>query len=220
MGNFFKTIKESLNKDVNQKKKVENLVFFLILLVIVVIAINLIWNPKEDKNSNNTIINSEKQFVSQTTNTTTLASEDNVTNNQSQEYILKNDLEKILSNIEGAGKVQVMITYTESSEVKAMFNENVKESTTEETDSSGGVRTILQTDSSKEVVYTEESGKKIPITEKVIMPKIEGAIILAEGADDANIKNNIIVAVEAVTGLSTHKIQVFKLGANGANGDT
>ena len=52
------------------------------------------------------------------------------------------------------------------------------------------------------------------------MPKIEGAIILAEGADDANIKNNIIVAVEAVTGLSTHKIQVFKLGANGANGDT
>ncbi len=41
-----------------------------------------------------------------------------------------------------------------------MFNENVKESTTEETDSSGGVRTILQTDSSKEVVYTEESGKK------------------------------------------------------------
>ena len=153
MGNFFKTIKESLNKDVNQKKKVENLVFFLILLVIVVIAINLIWNPKEDKNSNNTIINSEKQFVSQTTNTTTLASEDNVTNNQSQEYILKNDLEKILSNIEGAGKVQVMITYTESSEVKAMFNENKKESTTEETDSSGGVRTILQTDSSKEVVY-------------------------------------------------------------------
>lgn len=214
MGNFFKTIKESLNKDVNQKKKVENLVFFLILLVIVVIAINLIWNPKEDKNSNNTIINSEKQFVSQTTNTTTLANEDNVTNNQNQEYILKSDLEKILSNIEGAGKVQVMITYTESSEIKAMFNENVKESTTEETDSSGGVRTILQTDSSKEVVYTEDSGKKIPITEKVIMPKIEGAIILAEGADDANIKNNIIMAVEAVTGLSTHKIQVFKLGQN------
>lgn len=215
MGNFFKTVKESLNKDVNQKKKVENLVFFLILLVIVVIAINLIWNPKEDKNNNNTIINSEKQFVSQSTNTTTLANEDNVTNNQNQEYILKSDLEKILSNIEGAGKVQVMITYTESSEIKAMFNENVKESTTEETDSSGGVRTILQTDSSKEVVYTEDSGKKIPITEKVIMPKIEGAIILAEGANDANIKNNIIMAVEAVTGLSTHKIQVFKLGANG-----
>lgn len=213
MGDFFKKVKESFNKDVNQKKKIENLVFFLILLIIVVIAINLIWNPKDNKNSN-TVINSEKKFVSQNSNTVVLA-EDTVTNTQNQEYILKKDLEKILSNIEGAGNVQVMITYTESSEIKAMFNENVKESTTEETDSTGGIRTISQTDSSKEVVYTEDNGKKLPITEKVIMPKIEGAIILAEGANDASIKNNIILAVEAVTGLSTHKIQVFKLSTNG-----
>ena len=213
MGDFLEKVKKSFNKDSSQKKKIENLVFFLILLIIVVIAINLIWNPKENENSN-TIINSEKQFVSQDSNSIVLAEQDNVTNIQNQEYILKKDLEKILSNIEGAGKVQVMITYTESSEIKAMFNENVKESTTEETDSTGGVRTISQTDSSKEVVYTEDDGKKLPITEKVIMPKIEGAIILAEGANDASIKNNIILAVEAVTGLSTHKIQVFKLGSN------
>lgn len=212
MNDFFKKLKESFNKEGNQKKKVENLVFFLVLLIIVVIAINLILNPKENKNSN-TVINSEKQFVSQNSNTVVLAEEDSVTDVHNQEYILKKDLEKILSNIEGAGDVQVMITYTESSEIKAMFNENVKESTTEETDSTGGIRTISQTDSSKEVVYTEDDGKKVPITEKVIMPKIEGAIILAEGANDANIKNDIILAVEAVTGLSTHKIQVFKLGS-------
>lgn len=211
MGDFFEKLKKGFSKDSSQKKKIENLIFFLILLIIVVIAINVIWNPKENENSN-TIINSEKQFVSQDSNSIILAEQDNVTNIQNQEYILKKDLEKILSNIDGAGNVQVMITYTESSEIKAMFNENVKESTTEETDSTGGVRTISQTDSSKEVVYTEDDGKKIPITEKVIMPKIEGAIILAEGADDASIKNNIILAVEAVTGLSTHKIQVFKLG--------
>lgn len=214
MGDYLKKLKESFNKGENQKKKIENLVFFLILLIIVVIAINLILNPQKDKNSN-TVINSEKQFVSQNTNTVVLANEENVTNVQNQEYILKKDLEKILSNIQGAGQVQVMITYTESSETKAMFNENIKESTTEETDSTGGVRTISQTDSSKEVVYAEDNGKKLLITEKVIMPKVEGAIILAEGADNASIKNNIILAVEAVTGLSTHKIQVFKLGTNG-----
>jgi len=204
-----KKLKEGLNKDVSQKKKIENLVFFLILLIIVVVAINLIWNPKKSQNSNTT--NSEKQFVIQNSNTAVLASETSGTNAQSQEYILKEDLENILSNIDGAGKVQVMITYTESSEVKAMYNESTKESTTEETDSTGGVRTIAQVDSSKEVVYTEDDGKKVPITEKVIMPKVEGAIILAEGANDAVIKNNIILAVEAVTGLSTHKIQVFQL---------
>lgn len=209
MGNFLKKFKEGINKDVNQKKKVENLVFFLILLIIVVVAINLIWSPKEK--NNNTVINSEKQFVTYDTNTSVLAKSDDVTNNQTQEYILKKELENILSKIEGAGNVQVLITYTESSQIKAMYNENIKESTTEETDSSGGIRTIEQTDNSKEVVYTEDNGKKVPITEKIIMPKIEGAIILAEGASDAVIKNSIIQAVEAVTGLSTHKIQVFSL---------
>ena len=43
------------------------------------------------------------------------------------------------------------------------------------------------------------------------MPKVEGAIILAEGGDNATIKANIVQAVSAVTGLATHKIQVFKM---------
>ena len=209
MGEFFKKLKEGFNKDASQKKKIENLVFFLILLIVVVIAINLIWQPDDSKNSN--IINSEKQFVTQNENTTVLATEQTGTNIENQEYILKNELENILSNIDGAGKVQVMITYTESSTVQPIYNENINESQTEETDSTGGVRTIAETDSSREVVYTENNGVKVPITEKVTMPKVEGAIVLAEGADDASIKNNIIMAVEAVTGLSTHKIQVFQL---------
>ena len=49
----------------------------------------------------------------------------------------------------------------------------------------------------------------MPITEKVIMPKMEGALIVAEGANNASIRTNIIQAVEALTGLATHKIQVL-----------
>ena len=44
------------------------------------------------------------------------------------------------------------------------------------------------------------------------MPVIQGAIVTAEGANDANVKTNIIAAIEAVTGVPTHKIQVFKFG--------
>lgn len=43
------------------------------------------------------------------------------------------------------------------------------------------------------------------------MPKVEGAIVIAEGGDNINIKTNIIQAVSAVTGLATHKVQVFKM---------
>ena len=43
------------------------------------------------------------------------------------------------------------------------------------------------------------------------MPKVQGAIITAEGGSDVNIKINIVNAVEAVTGLEANKIQVFEM---------
>lgn len=49
------------------------------------------------------------------------------------------------------------------------------------------------------------------MTQSVVNPKIEGAIITATGAEDVNVKTNIIQAVEAVTGLATYKIQVFEM---------
>ena len=92
-----------------------------------------------------------------------------------------------------------------------MYNENSKSSTTEETDTSGGIRKVQETDSKKDIIYQEKKGTKTPMTKKVIEPKIEGAIITAKGANNIDVKTNIIQAVEAATGLATHKIQVFEM---------
>ena len=124
---------------------------------------------------------------------------------------LKSNLELILSKIKGVGDVQVFINYSESNEIVPMYNENSTTSSTEETDTSGGTRKIQETDSQKEIIYQEADGQKVPITQKVIQPQIQGAIITAKGASDATIKTSIIQAVEAVTGLATHKIQVFEM---------
>ena len=124
---------------------------------------------------------------------------------------LEERLENILGKIQGVGTVKVFINYSESSQTVAMYNENSKTSTTEETDTSGGTRKVEQTDSDKEIVYQEENGKKTPIVQKTLQPKIEGAIITAKGASNVNVKTNIIQAVEAATGLATHKIQVFEM---------
>ena len=129
----------------------------------------------------------------------------------SQEQTLSQKLESILSKIQGVGDVNVFINYSESSEVVAMYNENSKSSTTEETDTSGGVRKIQETDSQKDVIFQENDGVKTPMTKKVVEPKIEGAIITAKGASNIDVKTNIIQAVEAATGLATHKIQVFEM---------
>lgn len=46
------------------------------------------------------------------------------------------------------------------------------------------------------------------------MPKLEGAIVIAEGAGDSLIRENIVVAVQAATGLLSHKVQVFEMTKN------
>ena len=132
-------------------------------------------------------------------------------NNLDDTENLENKLKNILSKIQGVGEVEVCLNYSETSEVVAMYNENSITSTTEETDDTGGSRKIEETDIKKDVIFEENDGTKTPITAKVIKPKIEGAIITAQGVNNAEIKNNIIQAVEAVTGLATHKIQVFEM---------
>lgn len=182
---------------INSKKKTENLVVFLIILIVTLIAINYIWSDDKKNSKLNTNDISNKELATDT------HSEDRAD--------LEEKLEGILCKINGVGKAKVLITYSESSEVIAMYNETSKSSLTEEKDSEGGLRKIDEIDSTKEIIFTEENGVSVPVTQKVINPTIEGAIITAEGADNAVVKANIIGAVEAVTGLATHKIQVFEM---------
>ncbi len=188
----------------NNKKKIENLVFFIIILIITIVAINVIWNDK----------NTSKQTKEVDTNKK-LATLNTINVKQSQvneeDQTLSQKLEKILGKIQGVGEVNVFINYSESSEVVAMYNENSKSSTTEETDTSGGIRKIQESDTQKDIIYQEEDGVKTPMTKKVVEPKMEGAIITAKGASNIEIKTKIIQAVEAATGLATHKIQVFEM---------
>ena len=197
---YFK--KQDEEQEGNDKRKIENIIFFIILLVVTIVIINTIWNGNKQTTKQDNNINTKQLAYKEQNN-------ENLETTGFDE--LEKKLENILSKIEGVGNVNVCINYSESSEVVAMYNENSKVSTTEETDTSGGLRKIQQTDSQKDIVYKEDNGEKTPITKKVVQPKIEGAIITAKGAGNSNTKANIIQAVEAVTGLATHKIQVFEM---------
>ena len=202
--------KDKLNKIIERdkeegknKKKIENLVFFVVVLIITIVIINVIWNDKNTSKDTKEVDNNKKLATVNQVQTQT--------EQVSQEQTLSQKLESILGKIQGVGDVNVFINYSESSEVVAMYNENSKSSTTEETDTSGGVRKIQETDSQKDVIFQENDGVKTPMTKKVVEPKIEGAIITAKGASNIDVKTNIIQAVEAATGLATHKIQVFEM---------
>lgn len=192
-------IKEFISKKISKdnKKNIENLVVFLILLIITVIAINIIWGKEEKKEE-------------ETSSYKVLADdlEINSNNLNSSEYNLEADLEDILSKIQGVGKTKVLITYSQTSSVIPMYSESESTSVTEETDSGGGTRKQETSNINKDVIT---NGNNDAITKTVVLPKVEGAIVIAEGGGNASIKANIIQAVAAVTGIATYKVQVFQM---------
>lgn len=180
-------------KEIFKNKKIENLIFLLIILVITLVLINTILggDKKEEKDFSNEI---GVEFAN---------------NKNAEDGNLEKKLENILEKIEGVSNVSVLITYSESSSIVPVYNESENKSKTEEKDAGGGTRIAETTDSKKDVLTF---GTSSIVTEKTIMPKIEGAIIIAKGTKNTNVKTNIISAVEAVTGASIHKIQVFEMG--------
>ena len=175
-GDKIKVLKSKFVKESegNNKRKIENLLVFLVLLIITVIAINTIWGSNNEEAKQENSNNAYKQ----------LAVDSNISSNnqETNEYNLEQNLEDILSKMSGVGKVDVLITYSETSQVVAMYNEKHTASSTEETDTNGGTRKIEETDINKEIIFEETDGEKTPITQKVVMPKMEGAIVTAEGA--------------------------------------
>ena len=184
-------------KESGDKKKIENMIIFIIILIITIIAINAIWN----NDNKNEIEEKEDKSAYK------ILAED-TSNEKNNNEDIEEKLELILSKMEGVGKVKVMITYSQGSEIVPMKNETKKTSLTQEEDSDGGKRQIEETDISTEIVYSSSNN---PETETIINPIVKGAIIIAEGASNATIKSNIVSAVEAITGVATYRIQVFEM---------
>lgn len=196
--------KENFKNIFHGKRKTENLVILLVLVIVVIVAINYILNDKENNKDSKT----NTEYINENNIPKNIIQ---VSNNIGEDE-LEIKLEKILSKISGVGKVNVMITYSESNTFIPVYDENVKISNTTENDNTGGTRTIEETDNQKQVIYKENNdGSKEPVTKSILNPKIEGAIITAIGANNIDIKTKIIQAVEAATGLATHKIQVFEM---------
>lgn len=113
---------------------------------------------------------------------------------------MQNDFTDILHNIDGAGKVKVLITYASS--VERIPAKNIKESADQRLNANGD----SENSSSKDEQI--EGGGEVILKE--ILPKIEGIVVVAEGANDEKVKGNLIATAKVLTNLPDYKIQVIQ----------
>lgn len=192
---IIKRIKEWIaNQD--RKKLIENAAIVVIIGIIIIIAGSTIFSGnkpgaavKEQKKSTDA---SEQAHQ-------TVAAAD------TQEVKLKS----VLSQIQGVGKVDVMITYESSAEEIPAYDTKRSESKTQEKDNEGGTRDITQEDFDSVLAYKDTAeGGKAPVILKETQPKVRGVLVVAEGAGSVVIRQQIISAVTVVLDVPVHKVEV------------
>lgn len=112
-----------------------------------------------------------------------------------------------LSKIQGAGKVTVVLTLKSGTE-QVLAKDETESSTT--SGKSDPAQTSSQ-HSSSVVVVSSGSSVQNPVTLKYIYPEYLGALVVAEGADDAAVKLQLVRAVSGLTGLGTDRIVITKM---------
>ena len=122
---------------------------------------------------------------------------------------LENKLEQTIEGMEGAGKVDVMITLKDTGEKildKNQPYESEEETNTEENKESKKNR--IQ--NNQETVLVETEGNTEPIIVRELYPDIEGVVVVCEGGDNSALTVKIKEAVQALFSIDAHKIVVCK----------
>lgn len=190
-----KEILEKIKKhleEMNNKKFINNLFIILLVSIIFLIVANIFLDSNK-KETEYAIDEYPKEY------------------NYDIEHDYSNYLEKklvnILSNLNGVGKVKVMITLEDSIEKIAAANTTTTTENTIENDSEGGTREVHREDVTVQVVTKGNDDSLLVVKE--VKSTIQGVIVVAEGADDPMVMETLYEAVKTVLGIRGNKVQVY-----------
>jgi len=128
---------------------------------------------------------------------------------------LEEKLEGVLGEMEGVGKVKVMITLSDNGQSIVEKDTVDVSNTVKETDSSGGSRDTFSREFTAETVQVENENGTYPYVGKEILPTIEGIVVVAEGGGNAMVVSQISKAAMALFPIEAHKIIVVKMSQGG-----
>ena len=116
-----------------------------------------------------------------------------------QQATLEQQLSALLSQMEGAGRVQVLLTQATG------------EQTTYQADSDSSAGQSSETERTDTVLVTDSSRNQTGLVCRVDPPTYLGAVVLCQGAENSAVRLAITEAVANATGLGYHKITILKM---------
>lgn len=111
---------------------------------------------------------------------------------------VSDDLERLLSKMEGAGNVAVLISWDGDIKETYAYDEETSESHKDDgTVESSEKRQMVLTDGNKEPVVTARE-----------YPEVRGVLVMAEGAGDDRVKERLLSAVASYLSIGKNRIEI------------
>ncbi|MGN0467284.1 MAG: hypothetical protein ACI4GY_00990 [Acutalibacteraceae bacterium] len=117
---------------------------------------------------------------------------------------IQNELESFLENIDGAGKVNVMITF--DTDTETVYAKDTEEN------SSSQAQNEERKYKSEHIIIKNDSGES-GLEVKQIYPKVRGVAVICENADNPVIREQIVSAVCALFDINSTQISVASKAA-------
>ena len=117
---------------------------------------------------------------------------------QTDQVTVTEELTKILAQIRGVGRVEVMLSVAVGQETIYVYDEDVR------TGESG-------TTKKDTVIITDKDRNESGLIKVVIPEQYLGAVVVCEGADQPAVKLAVVEAVSRATGLGADRITVQKM---------
>jgi stage III sporulation protein AG len=131
-----------------------------------------------------------------------------------EEYIAKSEekLCALITQIEGVGRAEVMVTlenngeYVYAQEEKRNLDKNVEPGGEE-----GDKITSKENIQSSYILVESGYGSKEPLIRTQLEPKIQGVVIICEGADNIRVEQSLINVATTTLGISSARVCVEKI---------
>lgn len=130
---------------------------------------------------------------------------------RTEEQEVERKLKETLENIQGVGKVQVMVYFKGGEEQIPAININDSTSLTEEKDIDGGTRKITQKNDGRSIVMMNTQNGTEPFVVKKYKPEVTGVCVVSEGAENNLTKLEIQKAVVNLFDLKENQVNVYAM---------
>ena len=123
---------------------------------------------------------------------------------------LETSLTELLSQVEGAGKVKLMITL-ESGEENIYAVQEKTDRNEQSVSARRSVQTNARSSYENEIVMLDEGSGNRALIEKTMQPAVQGVVVVCQGAGDVKVVSNITNAVSVVLNIPTNRVCVIKM---------